>query len=294
MTKEQFTDKDGLMTRLEACYPHMSKGQRLLYRYVLEHYMQVSHMTADALGQAVGISESTVIRFAMTLGYDGYPQFKQAVERYAHAHLNPAQRLQDKFAGCSERQILNDVLRTDANRIRSASEHTDPHAFAGVVDLILSAESIYIVGQAGMEPFARYLAYGLQMVFPHVSLLEHISEPYDLFPALHMKAGDVLLAVGSEGRTEDLIRLFLFAHARGTAIVTLFAAEEIREFADRDLSVSAAASDISETGGTAVCYSLLHALLTAVYVQRPEAVRAGTEAIGQLKPQSGGGQWHES
>lgn len=282
---EQSTKNTDLLTRLNTYYPHMSKGQRLLYQYILGHYADVSHMTADALGKAVGVSESTVVRFAMFLGYEGYPQFKQAVERHAQMHLNPVELLQDRFAGRSPEQVLKDVLREDANRIRAASENMDPHAFAGVVDLILSAKRIYIAGQAGMEPPAAYLAYGLQMVFEDVILLNNVSEAGAMLPVLHAGAQDVLLVIGSGERTEDLVRLLLFMHARDVRIATFFTGEEVRRYADLDCTIPAEQTDDYTAGRLVVCYSILHALLTALYLQRPEVIRDGTDALLKLQPQ---------
>ena len=134
-----------LIGRIEAKYEKMSKGQKRLAEYVKENYDKAVFLTAAKMGQVVGVSESTVVRFATHLGYKGYPEFQKALEEMVRNKLNSIQRMEVTYGRISQSHILETVLQSDQEKIKDTLEHIDEHAFELAVDTIIKAKHIYIL-----------------------------------------------------------------------------------------------------------------------------------------------------
>ena len=135
-----------LGSRLNEHYGEMSKGQRLLAAYITDHYDRAVFLTAAKLGEEVGVSESTVVRFASMLGYKGYPQFQRALEEMVRGKLDAVHKMETVYGGSSQSEILDNILRSDALRIKNTLEEIDAHAFESAVDTILQADMIWRCG----------------------------------------------------------------------------------------------------------------------------------------------------
>ena len=135
-----------LLARLEERYPRFSKGQKRLADYVQENYDKAAFLTAAKLGEAVGVSESTVVRFASQLGYKGYPEFQKALEELVRTKLNSIQRMEVAYGRIARGEILQTVLQSDIEKIKQTLECADKKAFEQAVDTILEARKIYVIG----------------------------------------------------------------------------------------------------------------------------------------------------
>ena len=199
-----------LGSRLNEHYGGMSKGQRLLAAYITDHYDRAVFLTAAKLGEEVGVSESTVVRFASMLGYKGYPQFQRALEEMVRGKLDAVHKMEAVYGGSSQSEILDNILRSDALRIKNTLEEIDAHAFESAVDTILQADTIYVAGLRSCAPLAEFLGFYLNMMFEHVKVL-HTSSASELFEQMvHIGERDVIIWY-------QLSEVF-DAHVKGTGI----------------------------------------------------------------------------
>ncbi len=148
-----------IITRMNDKYMKMSKGHKAIAAYISDHYEQAVFMTAAKLGDAVGVSESTVVRFAMGLGYEGYPEFQKSLEEWVKNKLNSVQKIGAKYGKSSQAEILHSVLSADIEKIKDTITSLDAAAFETAVDIILDAKTIYLVGVRSCEPLADFLHF---------------------------------------------------------------------------------------------------------------------------------------
>lgn len=148
-----------IITRMNDKYMKMSKGHKAIAAYISDHYEQAVFMTAAKLGETVGVSESTVVRFASGLGYEGYPEFQDALEDWVKNKLNSVQKMGAKYGKSTQSEILNSVLNSDIEKIKDTIVNLDAAAFEAAVDIILEAKNIYLVGVRSCEPLADFLHF---------------------------------------------------------------------------------------------------------------------------------------
>ncbi|KAI4447583.1 hypothetical protein C823_002102 [Eubacterium plexicaudatum ASF492] len=148
-----------LTNRINERYSAMSKGQKLLAAYITDNYDQAVFLTAAKLGEVVGVSESTVVRFAAQLGYKGYPQFQKALEEMVRTKLDAVQQMDVTFGRISRSRVLESVLKADMEKIKGTLEGIDQNAFELAVETILTARRIYIIGIRSCAPLAAFLAF---------------------------------------------------------------------------------------------------------------------------------------
>ena len=164
-----------IITRMNDKYIKMSKGHKAIAAYISDHYEQAVFMTAARLGETVGVSESTVVRFATGIGYEGYPEFQKALEEWVKNKLNKVQKIGAKYGKSSQSEILHSVLSADIEKIQDTIVNLDAAAFEAAVKIILEAETIYLVGVRSCEPLADFLHFYLNMIRGSVVLLKTTS-----------------------------------------------------------------------------------------------------------------------
>ena len=157
-----------LITKINENYGKMSKGQKLLANYIIDNYDKAVFYTAAKLGEIIGVSESTVVRFAAFIGYSGYPEFQSALEELVRNKLNSSDRIEITNGGIEQNGVLRTVLSSDALKIKNTMESIDEAAFENAVEAILNARRIYVVGIRTCAPLASFLAFYLNMIFDNV------------------------------------------------------------------------------------------------------------------------------
>jgi DNA-binding MurR/RpiR family transcriptional regulator len=157
-----------ILTILQNKAGTFSKGQRLLSRYITESYDKAAFMTANKLGKTVGVSESTVVRFAVELGYDGYPTMQKAMQEMVLNRLTSVQRLGMTSDRIGNQDVVSMVLQSDAEKLRQTSELLDRDEFRSAVEAILKAKRIYILGARSAAPLANFLGYYLNFMFNNI------------------------------------------------------------------------------------------------------------------------------
>ena len=210
-----------LTNRINQAYSSMSKGQKLLATYITDNYDKAVFLTAAKLGEVVGVSESTVVRFASHLGYKGYPEFQKALEEMVRNKLNSIQRMEVTYGRISQSQILETVLQADAEKIKYTVENIDQSAFEMAVDTILKAKTIYIVGIRSCAPLASFLSFYLNLMFDHVVQL-NTNNSSELFEQMvRISDEDVIIGISFPRYSMRTLKAMEFANNRNAKVITL-------------------------------------------------------------------------
>ena len=159
-----------LLTRINQHYNSFSKGQKLLANYIIDNYDRAAFITASKMGRTVGVSESTVVRFAYALGYDGYPALQRSLQEMIRNRLTTVQRIQ-LTSDLSQDEVLSTVLKSDISNIRSTIESVNTATFNTVIDYMLKARKIYVVGIKSAAPLAQFLGYYLNFILDDVCIV---------------------------------------------------------------------------------------------------------------------------
>ena len=210
-----------LTNRINEKYSSMSKGQKLLATYITDNYDKAVFLTAEKLGKVVGVSESTVVRLATYLGYKGYPEFQKALEDLVGNKLNSIQRMEVTYGRISQSKILETVLQSDAEKIKSTLEDIDQNAFELALDIILNAKHIYIIGIRSCAPLASFLAFYFNLMFENVHLL-HTNNSSELFEQMvRISQDDVIIGISFPRYSMRTLKAMEFANNRNAKVITL-------------------------------------------------------------------------
>jgi len=258
-----------------------SKGQKLIARYILDNYDKAAFMTASRLGKTVQVSESTVVRFATQLGYDGYPSMQRALQEMIRGKLTSIQRIQASDDALSGSDLVANVLHRDMEKIRVAIDQTDGAEFDRVTDQIVRARRIYIVGFRSSSFLAGYFNFYLRLIFDNVTLVQ--SGAAGTFDQIfRVGAQDVVLAISFPRYSELTLKTVRFAKERGATILGL---------TDSELSpVARAAEDvllvhnemISFVDSLAAPMSMLNALILACACKKGTDVSTSFTELEQV------------
>ena len=210
-----------LTSRINECYGSLSKGQKILATYITDNYDKAVFLTAAKMGQVVGVSESTVVRFATHLGYKGYPEFQKALEEMVCNKLNSIQRMEVTYGRISQSHILETVLQSDQEKIKDTLEHIDEHAFELAVDTIIKAKHIYIVGIRSCAPLAAFMAFYFNLMFENVTLLQ-TNNSSELFEQMvRISKDDVIIGISFPRYSMRTLKAMEFANNRNAKVITL-------------------------------------------------------------------------
>ncbi len=253
-----------LLSFIEANLPSFSKGQRLIAGYVLEHYDKAAYLTASKLGALVGVSESTVVRFAIELGFDGYPEFQHSLQEIIRNKLTSFQRIEVTNQLIGDGDVLEKVLLSDAEKIRRTLEEIDHASFRDAVSKIVSAKRIYVMGVRSSSTLAGFLTYNFRMIFDNVIQVQTSSGGELLEQMMRVEKGDVVIAISFPRYSKSIIHGVEFAKSKGADIVALTDGRlsPIARYADQLLI---AQSDMASFVDSLVApLSIVNALIVAV------------------------------
>lgn len=180
---------------IEESMPSFSKGQKRIAGYILANYDKAAFMTARRLGVIAHVSESTVVRFAVHLGYDGYPSMQKALQELIRGKLTSIQRIQVSHDQMSGGDVLGSVMQRDMNSIHTAIENIDRAEFDRVVELLLGAEHIYLLGVRSSAFLAGYLNFYMQLLFKNLTLVQSSVSGSIFEQLVQIGPGDVLLGI---------------------------------------------------------------------------------------------------
>ncbi len=207
--------------RISKVYHTFSKGHKKIANAVLNDYDKVAYMTAYRLGKHVGVSESTVVRFASVLGYEGYSDFQHAIQELVRTKLTPNQRIEITKQRIGKGDILENVMHSDIDKIKYTLDNIDRDAFYKSVDAILSAKSIYIIGARSSEPVARILQYNLSLIFDNVKFINATSTAEVFEQMFSINSYDVLIAFSFPRYSSKVVNAVKFAQSKDATTVAV-------------------------------------------------------------------------
>lgn len=207
--------------RIKNAYSTFSKGQKKIANAILNEYDKAAYLTASRLGSLVGVSESTVVRFAGELGYEGYSEFQRAVQELVRIKLTPNQRIEITKQRIGRSDILGSVMESDMNKIRYTLDNLDRAAFAKSVDSILSARRIYVTGARSTEPLARLFCYNLSLIFDNVVFINPTSSAEVFEQMFSISDEDTLIAFSFPRYSQKIVNAVKYAVQNGARVVVI-------------------------------------------------------------------------
>ena len=271
-----------ILSVIQNSMPTFSKGQRLIARFILESYDKAAFMTASKLGKTVNVSESTVVRFAAELGYDGYPSMQKALQEMIRNKLTSIQRIEVANDRIGNQDILSMVMQSDIEKIRMTLEETDRASFRQAVDAILSAHRIYILGVRSAAALADFLGFYFNLIFDNIVLV-HTTSASEIFEQL-LRVGpeDVVIGISFPRYSSRTVKAMRFAKDRGANVIAL-TDSEASPLAEAATETLLAKSDMASFVESLVApLSLVNALIVAVGRRRNEDVEQIFADLGQI------------
>ena len=268
--------------RIKAVYSTLSKGQKKIANAVLNDYDKVAYLTAAKLGDLVGVSESTVVRFADELGFEGYSQFQLAVQELVRIKLTPNQRIEITKQRIGRGDVIDNAMESDINKIKYTLEHLDRRSFSNAVDAILSAKHIYITGARSSEPLARLLSYNLSLIFDNVRLVVPTSSAEVFEQMYSVGEEDVVIAFSFPRYSSKMINGIKFAR-RKNAKVIVFTDSEVSPIAEFANCVLIAQSDMASYMDSLVApLSIINAIVIEITARCEREITERFDALEKL------------
>ncbi len=244
--------------------PSFSKGQKLIATYILEHYDKAAYLTASKLGVLVGVSESTVVRFATELRFAAYPEFQHSLRKHIRSRLTSFQRIEVTNNLIGESNVLDKVLLSDAEKIRRTMEEIDHASFEAAIERIVQAKQIYIIGVRSSSALAAFLNHSFRLIFDNVKFVQTTSGSEMFEHIMQIGKEDVMIAISFPRYSQRIINAVEYASSQGADVVALTDSPHspIAAFADQLLI---AQSDMASFVDSLVApLSIINAMIVAV------------------------------
>ena len=271
-----------ILTLIQSNMGTFSKGQKLIGRFILENYDKAAFMTAAKLGQTVRISESTVVRFAAELGFDGYPAMQRALQEMIRSKLTTVQRIEVSNDRLGDHDLLEKVVQSDIEKIRTSLEELSREEFSAIVEAIVKAKHIYILGVRSAAALSDFLAFYFNLIFDNVvnvtagtasEMFEHL---------LRVGEDDVVIGVSFPRYSSRTVQAMSFARDRKATTVAI-TDSEASPLAPICKYTLKARSDMASFGDSLVApLSLVNALLVAVSRKKNEDLSKTFETLEKI------------
>ncbi|GAA0120700.1 MAG: MurR/RpiR family transcriptional regulator [Clostridium argentinense] len=260
-----------LMRMIQTKFPRLSKGQKLIAEYILKHYDKAAFMTAAKLGTSVGVSESTVVRFANQLGYGGYPELQKALQELIKNKLTTVQRIELSNDFISHNNALKGVLKSDIENIRVTLEKIDHLAFDEAVNNIFKAKNIYIIGLRSSTALADFLGFYLNLILDNVKIVSYgMSDIFEQM--LNLSEEDCVIGIGFPRYAMRTIEAITFAKSRKAAVIAI-TDSLLSPLATRaDYTLVAESNMASFVDSLVAPLSVINALIIAVGLREKEKI----------------------
>ncbi len=266
--------------RIKNSYATFSKGQKKIANAILNDYDKAAYMTASKLGMMVGVSESTVVRFANELGFEGYSEFQRAVQELVRTKLTPNQRIEVTKQRMGSGDILENVMESDINKIRYTLDRIDRDTFYMAVDSILSAKNIYVMGARSTESLALVLKYNLSLIFDNVKFIQPTSTAEVFEQMFSISKDDVLIAFSFPRYSSKMVSAVKYARQNSSNVV-VFTDSEISPLAEYATCLITAQSDMASFMDSLVApISIINAIIVEITRRREKEI---TERFDKLE-----------
>ena len=255
---------DNLLQKISDNMPNFSKGQRVIGKYICEHYDKAAYMTASKLGESVGVSESTVVRFAVGMGFEGYPEFQSALRELIRTRLTAVQRIEITDERIGKNGGLDSVLTSDIDKIKSTLEHIDREAFDAAVDALIGARNIYIMGARTSAMLANFLGFNLKLIFDNVRQLQTTGGNEIFEQLIRLGEDDVVFAISFPRYSKRIVNALEYSKSCGAKIIGLTDSNSSPLAQSADYLLTAQSDMASFVDSLVAPLSLINALIVAI------------------------------
>ena len=262
-------------------FPKMSKNHKVIARFIKEEYDQAVFMTAAKIGEKLSISESTVVRFASGLGYDGYPEFQKKLAEWVKNKLNVVQKVNSKYGKSSQTELLHSVLTSDMEKISDTLQSLDPIAFEAAVNVILDAKTIYIVGIRSCEPLAEFLSFYLNMIRGDVVLLKTTSVSEMFEQMIRIDEKDAVIGISFPRYSMRTLKAMEFATDRNAKVISITDNVHSPMCLYSSCNLFARSDMVSIVDSLVAPLSVINALVVALCLRVPDQVKHNLEMLEQ-------------
>ena len=272
----------GILFEIEASTESLSKAQRKIADFILNNLDKAAFMSAVRLARFADVSESTVVRFAMELGFDGYPEMRRALQDSMRNKLTSVQRIKVAKERLNSSDILTQVLSSDIEQIRQTMEETDAEDFAKAVDAIVAAKTIYILGLRSSSFLAKFMGFYFDLLFSNSRVISENPDSEVFEQIVRMSDSDVLIAISFPRYSRRTIKTMQYAHSIGAKIIAITdgMASPLTELAD--ISLCAKSDMISFLDTLVAPLSLVNALVVAVSEKAPGDLYENFERLERI------------
>lgn len=261
-----------LMSKIQNNLSTFSKGQRLIAKYIIEHYDKAAFLTASKLGATVGVSESTVVRFATELGYGGYPQLQKALQEMIRNKLTAVQRMEVTSDRIGDQDILRSVLSSDIDKIRMTLDEIDRSSFEAAVEAILHARNIYILGVRSSASLSGFLGFYFNLMFDNVKLI-HTNSVSEIFEQiLRVGDGDVVLGVSFPRYSKRTLKALEYSKKSGATVIALTDSRLSPLSQTADYTLLAKSDMASFVDSLVAPLSVVNALIVAIGMRKQKEI----------------------
>ena len=273
--------KQDLMRTIQIKFQRLSKGQKLIAEYILKHYDKAAFMTAAKLGTSVGVSESTVVRFANELGFSGYPKLQKALQELIKHKLTTVQRIELSNDYISEETALKGVLKSDMENIRSTLEKINHKTFEEVVNSIFESKKIYVIGLRSSTALADFLGFYLNLILDNVKIVGYGMS--DIFEQIiNVSEGDLVLGIGFPRYSARTIEALNFAQGRGAKVVAITDSLLSPLASKADYTLIAQSNMASFVDSLVAPMSVINALIIAVGLREKQKISSTFNTLEEI------------
>lgn len=259
-----------------------SKGHKRIAGYILESYDKAAYMTASKLGNTVGVSESTVVRFATELGFDGYPSLQKALQEVMRNKLTSVQRIEVTNDQIGGGDIFEKVLNLDIEKIRKTLEESSREEFYSAVDAIIKAKRIYIIGSRSSSSLARFMAYYFNLMFENARFINTASTSEMFEQIMRIGEDDVLIGISFPRYSTQTSKAAEFAASSGAKVIAI-TDSKVSPLASSSDHVLIARSDMASFVDSLVApLSLINALIVAIGIKKRDEISANFERLENI------------
>lgn len=271
-----------LLNRIDENYRSFSKSQKKLSEYIKNNYEKAIFLTAEKLGEVVGVSESTVVRFAMHLGYKGYPEFQVSLNEMVKNKLNSIQRMEVMYGKTRKSDIIKQVLSSDENKIKETREQLDEKAFEEALDIILKSKKVYVIGIRSCEPLAIFLSFYLGLMLDNVIHL-NTTNPSEIFEQMiRINENDVIIGISFPRYSKRTLKALEFAKNRHAKVISITDSKNspINKYSTCSLI---AKSDMASIVDSLVApLSLINALIVSICMEKQDEVKSTLKTLEDI------------
>ena len=271
-----------IIENIRQSYDDMSKGHKAIAKFILENYEEASGMTAAKLGDTVGVSESTVVRFTTELGFEGYPQCQKVFKEELKSKLTSVERLKatDKFADDSA--AIHDVISSDIDNLKNTLASIDTKAFDEAVNTVLNAKKIYLMGLRASSPLSSFMYFYMSILFDDVVNISSNSANEVFEQILPISEGDVMIGISFPRYSRRTVNSMSYAKKRGAKVIAITDKADTSMTENADISLLAKSGMASFVDSLAAPLSLINAFLVTLGMHRKEHIRDSFEALEEL------------